>query len=350
MTNFRQYIPLGVFLLLLTVSFFVVKPLLMALFLSALLAFAFYPLHIFFSTKLKMNATFSAVIVSIIVLLLLLVPSILMVKAIVQESYVLFISVKQKLAVGLFQDCHNTFCQLLEAVGDDPAFAAELKDITKTVANTVVERGSDFLISIPRLALNLVVIIFTLFYLLKDGPALIRHINVLLSMQEHRYQFVLRRLKEILHGVIFGYLLIALLQGIVGGLGLFLFGVPSPLFWGVAMAFFALIPFLGTWIIWGPAATILFLNGLFANNPTGMAMGIGLFLYSFLFVASLDNLLRPKLMSRKAKIHPGVIFVGIMGGALAFGVLGVLLGPIILSAALVFIDCYFQKKPDVNTL
>ena len=138
--------------------------------------------------------------------------------------------------------------------------------------------------------------------------------------------------------------MVAIIQGLLGALGFFIFGVPLPLLWGVIMAFLALIPALGTGLVWFPASLILFLNGFFQGSDSLMIKGLLLLLYSITIVGTIDNILKPKLVGSKAKIHPLIIFVGIFGGLIFFGVWGVILGPLFLSMTSVFIELFISQK------
>ena len=110
------------------------------------------------------------------------------------------------------------------------------------------------------------------------------------------------------------------------------------------MAFFALIPAVGTGIIWVPASLFIFLDGIFQNSTLLILKGIGLFTYSFIFVSSIDNVLRPKIISEKTKVHTAIIMIGIFGGILLLGPLGVVLGPLILSLTIEAIKMYLGEK------
>jgi predicted PurR-regulated permease PerM len=342
MVEFKQYIPITLLVLLAVLSFFIIKPLLAALFLGALFAYAFNPLYKLL--RKKINKTISALIICVIVFIIIFVPGVYLIESLVRESYTLFTLVKQKMAVGIFRSCENQFCVLLEDLGSNSAVSSQVKILTKGTTEWIVAKGSAFLISLPRTLLNLFVIFFTMFYFLKDGPKLLNKISDILSMKQKKYSYVMGRLKDVLHGVIYGYLLVALIQGAFGALGFYMFGISSPLFWGLVMSFLALIPYLGTGVIWMPAALILFLDGFFSGNNVLTFKGVGLFLYGLIVISGSDNLLRPKLMGHKAKIHPAVILLGILGGALVFGMLGVFIGPIILSLTLILIDTFFYKK------
>jgi predicted PurR-regulated permease PerM len=337
--NYKSYIHIAFFSILVVLSFFVVRPFLPALFLGALMAYLSYPLYRWLRGKLN-NSTIVALIVCFGIILIILIPSIFFIKSLVQESYVIYILAKQKLAVGFFRGCENYFCNTLQGFGQDPLIGSRIQEIIQAGTNLIIKKGSDFLISLPKAIMNVFVIFFTMFYFLKDGKSFLTWFGEFMGEQKSKYALILKRLDEITHGVVFGYLFVSLIQGAVGALGFFVFGIPSPLFWGVVMAFLALVPYLGTGFIWAPAALILLLNGVFQDSTMGIVKGVGLFLYGLVVISGIDNILRPKLMSNKAKIHPAIILIGILGGIFFFGPLGVLVGPLVLSMTVVFIRVY----------
>lgn len=341
MVKFKEYIPILFLILLVVVSFFIIKPFLVAVLLGAILAYGVYPLYKLLLKRID-NKNMVALIVILLVLLILIVPSIFFLNTLIKESYVVYITVKQKLAVGLFEDCTHSLCRRVEDFSQNSEIQYQIQELTKKITSWVIEKGSSFLLSVPRIVLNLFVILFTSFYFMRDGPVFIEKVNTYLSMRQQRYQYIIKRLKEIVHGIIYGYFLIAFIQGSLGALGFFIFGVSSPLFWGLVMAFFSLIPFLGTGIVWVPASLMLLLNGLFQNSNWLVFKGLSLFIYSFIFVSSTDNFLRPKFVSEKAKIHPAILLVGFLGGIVVFGPLGVILGALILAVTVVVIESFFK--------
>ncbi len=341
--KFKEYVPFVLVGILVVLSFLLVKPLLTAILVGGLLAYVCYRLYVFVLSKIK-NKTASALIVCFAVLLIVVTVGGFLVNTLISESYSLFVLGKQKLATGIFQDCSGSLCQKIENIAQDPEITFHIQQILKASTNWVIEKGSEMLLSLPWLILNLFVVFFTMFYFLKDGEEFLRKSNEFLSMQQRKYDFILQRLKEIIHGVVYGYLVIALLQGTIGAFGFWIFGIPSPVFWGVAMTVLSLIPFLGTGVVWVPASALLLLDGIFSGSTVLIARGIGLSAYSLFFVSSLDNVFRPKIVGKKAKVHPAIILLGIFGGLLYFGPLGVLFGPLILSMAYVLVNVYILQK------
>jgi predicted PurR-regulated permease PerM len=328
--KYRSYVPVALFVLLVALSLLILRPLLLAIFMGALLAYAFHPLYKWVLKKIG-KPTVSSFLVCFLVLLIVVVPAGLLIKLLIQQSAFIYTAVRERLATGLFTQCNSNLCIMISDFSQSELVSQHLKEIVAAATDTLIEKGSAFLVNLPRLIVNLFVVFFTLFYFLKDGETLLQKLHSYFQIHQKNYAFILKRIHEIIHGIVYGYLLIAIIQGVLGALGFYLFGIPSPLFWGVMMGFFALIPAIGTGIIWVPASLILLLDGVFQDSTSLILKGIGLFVYSFIFVGSIDNILRPKLIGDKAKVHTAVIMLGIFGGLFFLGPLGVILGPLILS-------------------
>ncbi|HLC89285.1 MAG TPA: AI-2E family transporter [Candidatus Nanoarchaeia archaeon] len=337
--NYQRYIPLVLFILLVVLAFFLIRPFLLTLFLSALLAYLFYPLYTFIFKKSK-NRTLSALIICVLVMLIIVLPATFLIKTLVEESYVLYIGAKQKLSGELFANCDHYLCQSLTTFIQDPEINYRAQELIRAVTNFIIDKGSEFLLSVPRILINLVVLFFTLFYLLVDGQTFLNEVGHHLGIGKQRYTLLLERLKEVIGGVVFGYLFVAIIQGMLGALGFFIFGISSPILWGVIMALLALIPVVGTGLVWIPASAILVLDGMFQNSNSLIFKGVALFVYCLIFVGSLDNIIRPKLMSGRAKIHPVFILLGSLGGLFLFGPLGIIFGPLVLSLVVVLVELY----------
>jgi len=311
----------------------------MAIFLGALLAYLFYPIY-----KRMPKKSFSAVAVCVLALLLIIIPIFFFFKTLVAESYVLFILVKQKLSTGLFTDCQHSVCEWAQGVVNNPQVSYQIQSMAKSLTTWLFQKSSDLLISIPKLVVNLFVIFFTMFYFLRDGNKVISNFNKYLNMHKKKYSIVLKRFKEITHGVIFGYLLIAFIQAIFAMVGFLLFGISSPFFWGAIVGLLALIPIVGSTLIWLPAAIFIILTGISQNSNLLIFKGVGLAVYFIVTVSATDNFMRPIVMGNRAKAHPTVIMLGIFGGIYMFGMLGVLIGPLVLSLAVVLAEIYLGPE------
>jgi predicted PurR-regulated permease PerM len=171
------------------------------------------------------------------------------------------------------------------------------------------------------------------FFLLRDGRRLqaeLRHLSPFSAAQEG---LILDHLGRTVKAVLQAMVVVPLAQGFMASVGFWIFGVPSPVVWGVAVTFAALVPILGSPLGWVPACAYLF---LYASTW----QGVGMLLFGIVVISGIDNVIKPLLLQGAADIHPLLGFLSILGGILAFGVLGLLVGPVILSLVLSALRIY----------
>lgn len=181
--------------------------------------------------------------------------------------------------------------------------------------------------------LKMVLLVITLFFIYKDGAYFMQRCWQLLEFSPQLQARIVDTVGRVLRAVMYGVILTCMVQGTLGGLAFWAVGLPSPLLFGTLMAFCAPIPFVGTALIWLPGATYLLTQG---QTTTGIA----LILWGALVVSSIDNVLRPLFISTNAKLPILLIVFGVLGGFLAFGLSGVVAGPLVLAVVLVFLDAY----------
>src|SRR4030067_1668199 len=138
-----------------------------------------------------------------------------------------------------------------------------------------------------------------------------------------------------IYATIYGGIVVAIVQGLLGGLIFWILGLSSPILWGTAMAFLSFIPVGGTALIWAPTSLVFIIQGNFLK-------GIILLLFGALVISMVDNFLRPKLISSKTKIHPLLLFFSVLGGIQAFGMIGLVAGPLIATLCITLIEIYTQ--------
>jgi predicted PurR-regulated permease PerM len=180
---------------------------------------------------------------------------------------------------------------------------------------------------------NLFVTLFVMFYLFLDGEALVKRIRYLSPLRQDYEDLLVSRFVLIARATVKGTLLIGLAQGTLGALTLLVFGIKSWLLWGVVMIILAVIPMVGAWLVLIPAA----LFQLFSGN---VWMGIAILASSTLVVSNVDNLLRPRLVGKDAKLHDLLIFFSTLGGIAIFGIMGFIIGPVLAALVMTIIDIY----------
>jgi predicted PurR-regulated permease PerM len=182
-------------------------------------------------------------------------------------------------------------------------------------------------------AFELALFLFMLFFLLRDGGRLQAELRQVSPFSEAQETQIFDHLGKTVKGVLQAMVVVPLAQGFMAALGFWLFGVPSPVPWGVAVVFAAMVPILGSPLGWVPACIYLFLYG-------ATWQWVGMVLFGIVVISGIDNVIKPLLLKGAADIHPMLGFLSILGGILAFGFFGFLVGPVILSLVLSALRIY----------
>jgi predicted PurR-regulated permease PerM len=193
----------------------------------------------------------------------------------------------------------------------------------KRVLEGVMSSGGSFVLGALGTLVSFALMLFVLFFVLRDGPRFAQQMVMLLPIESRRRTRLWEHLRDVTSAVFVGIGLTALVQGVLLGTGFWIAGLPSPLLFGVLGALFALVPFVGTTIIWAPGAIYLATQGEYGYASFLAIWGI-------LVVSSVDNFLRPFLISGRAEVPTLAVFIGVMGGLAAFGFVGLFVGPIVL--------------------
>jgi predicted PurR-regulated permease PerM len=186
---------------------------------------------------------------------------------------------------------------------------------------------------VTHAALDLGLFLLMLFFLLRDWGRLRAELRPVSPFSEEQERQIFDHLERTIKGALQAVVVVPVVQGILAGIGFMMFGVPSPFVWGTAVILAATVPLVGSPLGWLPAVGYLLLKG-----QTGPA--VGLLIYSTVVVSGIDNLIKPMLLAGSARIHPLLGFLSILGGVLAFGVFGFLIGPVVLSLVLSAIRIY----------
>lgn len=203
---------------------------------------------------------------------------------------------------------------------------------SKVFGQYLITRGAGILSNLASIIMRFFIMVFLLYYLLKDGPEMLEKVKYLSPLQTDQEEKIFNKIKSVSRSALLGTFLTAFAQGFAGGIGLAITGIPG-FFWGAMMGFASLIPVIGTAIVWVPASVYLFIVG-----KSGWA--IFLIIWSVVVVGSLDNFLRPFLMKGEAGMSPFFVFLAIIGGIQVFGLIGILYGPLILGLCAVLIYIY----------
>ncbi len=348
----KQYLYLVnfiIFALAVLLLFKIVKPLITIFLTSVLITYITFPLYKRICKRIKYN--FLAIILTIfIIVLIALLPLSYMVFKITQETLDFYVSLSGNIAQGtlLGFTCEREdsyVCQFIDSMeGFSATTLAELgfgEYLQEGVAN-MLRYSANYLVKIPGAVIAIALSLFISYFLFRDGESIMRRFVNWLPFNKKTVSKFIGQFQKITYIIVFAQLFVAVMQGVVGGIGFLIFGMPLPLFWGVVMAFLSLMPTFGAAMVWVPASLFLALSGYFTQEYITAAKGIGLFVYGLFVISTIDNILRVKLIHAKAEVHPIVVIAGVIGGAKLFGLLGIFLGPIIVSLLIT----YFESMKD----
>jgi len=186
------------------------------------------------------------------------------------------------------------------------------------------------------IGMQLLITLFVLYFLLRDRREALRSLRELLPLSDRESDAMLRRISDTIRATVFGTVVVAIAQGALGGLMFWLLGLPGALLWGVVMAILALVPVLGAFVVWVPAALFLAIEGSWGKALLLTGWGT-------IVVGLIDNLLYPILVGNKLRMHTAAVFFAIVGGLAVFGAAGVILGPVILAVTLGLVDVWKSR-------
>jgi len=327
----------GVLLLLIYLVFRIYEPFLAALGWAAILVIFFYPMH----KRLlrRFSATKAAVLSTLVVTFLLIVPAILVTSLFIREAFSVSRGVEHTLQVQQAPMLAKSWSWLAHHVpGLDPN-ADVLEILAQGVqkqAGFLAQRLGAILRNIAAFLFDLFVMIFAMFYFFRDADQIIRGVRSILPFDAEHRQTLMTQTRDLISASVTTSLILAAVQGIIGGIGFVLVDLPAPLFWGVAMAFFSLVPVVGSGLIFVPAALWLGLTGHWGRAILLLAICAGV-------SAIVDNVLRPLLLGGRSELSALVIFISVLGGVGLFGMLGLVLGPVLVATAAGVLAVYVER-------
>ena len=324
----KKLIVLGFILALVVLSLVTIWPIVISILTGLILAYIFTPVYTRVLGVVK-EKNISAIIIVLLLLFLLFLPAWFLFPVISRQIFDAYVYSQSLDLTSIFQ-------KLLSSQVSKDALVV-ITNFVSHSTNFIFTSLSNILLDLPNILLQLVVILFVFFFGMRDGEKLKEYIKGISPFSKQLEDSLSEQFKGITKSVIFGHVVIGILQGILTGIGLFIAGVPNMLMLTVIAVFAAIIPILGAWLVWIPVVIYLF-----ASGHTGPA--IFLLLYCGILVSWVDNILRPYIVSRRTNLSSGIVFVGMIGGLISFGVMGLVLGPLILAYLIVIADAFREKK------
>jgi len=350
--GYQQYVKALIFILLAVLSFLIIQPFLVPIISGIFLAYIFHPFYKWVNKLIK-KKWIAALLVAIVLVLIVSIPAIFLINAISKEAFTAYMVTKQTISssklANLQCDDDSLLCRTIvsgKRIFDDVNAQEYLDQSIKSIFSSIREGTIDFLIRLPSRILDFFIIIFVMFYIFIDGK---RISDVLWNyvMIKKKYKLRLKQqINDVTYGVIYGSIITASIQGVLAGIGYALFGLTNPLLWGLLTAIAALLPFIGTSIIWVPMSIYLILSGVISSIPSLIGKGLGLFLYGVIIISSIDNIIKPKLIGERGNVHPILVLIGVFGGLKLFSIIGIILGPLILAITLTIIKLWHEETKE----
>lgn len=319
------------------------QPFIEVLLWAIVLVIVFYPVHQRIEARLG-SSSWSAIISCLLVIFTILVPLTLITYAVVKEltGFAQNLQANVESLLDPNSPTVGRYLRWLEQYVDikdlrSPGFIAErLKNLGGSLAN----RTLGFVGGLLGIVIEVFFVIFTMYYLFRDGDRLRAALRFSLPLEGAKANEIIERTREVISASVYGVLVIATIQGALGGFIFFALGLPSPLLWGVVMMFFSMIPMAGAFIVWVPAALYLMITGQWVKAIILIAFGT-------FVIGMVDNFLRPKLVGERTRLHELLIFFSVLGGLQVFGVLGLVLGPAVVAITLALLDVVRQAGAGV---
>ncbi len=315
-------------------SYLVLKSQLAYILAGIILAFVSYPVYKFIK-KIVRNHTLSAFIVILMLLSLIVVPAIYAGKVLYVQSANIISKVGE---IDLNKlDVTDLELTLQKYTGQNIDIKQKIRESIVGVAEVITRSSISFAGKLANFALGIFIMFFIIFYLYNDGEGFVRELKALIPMKKEHKEYLFEEMGKVTKAVLVGILLTAIIQGLIAALGFYLFGYPNALFWGLLCAILYIIPIVGPFLIFIPM-------GIYSLSVGDYFSGIGILLYGIIILNNTDNFIRPKLVSMQTKIHPAIILIGLIGGLYMMGLVGLFIGPLILSLFLALLEVYANKS------
>lgn len=335
-SSFRKIITTIILVLLIVLSFLIVKPILISIIIGLILVFIFAPVYDWLNKYIKIKII-SMILILFFIVTIIFLPLWFLTPILIKQAFSIFQAAQN---IDFITPIKGVFPSLFASEQFSVEIGNILTSFTAKLTQSVLDSLTKFILNFPTFILQITVVLFTFFFALRDKDKLMEYVKSLFPFSKEVEEKLLKYTSGITSSLIYGQFFIGIIQGLTLGIGLFIFGVPNALFFTILAMIAGVLPIVGTAVIYIPAVIYFFMSG-----DTVSAWGILVF---GIISSSVDNFLRPMIVSRKTKINSGILLISMIGGLLFFGVLGLLLGPLIISYLLILLELYRRRaKPQL---
>lgn len=338
--SFQGYFFLFILVFFGIISFLLIVPYLYYIIGGILLVYISYPLYEKINEITGLE-TLSSILVIILLIIVAVTPTIYLTQEVISQGN----QVLESIGTGTVTIIDTDFIEnIIHQI------TGEVIDIDPIIEDAFSQAGSIFsselpaiLVTVIDIAIGLFITAVTMYYLFKDGEDLFIYLKDVIPLKKDLIERLIKEIDRMSEAILLGHFLTAVIQGGIAGLGLFVVGISNVLFWTSIMIVLAIIPIVGSFLVWGPAGLYLI---FIKSDPLS---GVLLLIYGGLVVGLSDNFLRAYFVGHRSHIHPLVVIIGVIGGIPLFGVLGVILGPLLLGFFTTLLRVYREDfSKDIN--
>lgn len=318
---------------------------------GGILALMFHPLYARLTRRIK-SSNLAASIACVVVFFVIIGPALYLLTALVGEASDAYTRINDAYQSGELKNYIMRVAPFFESIKSrifsaypDLAnidFDSVIKDIIGTVTKAIGAKATTVVANITKTVFQFFLALFSMFFFFRDGEKIINFLKRLTPLNDDQTGVTFSYLKDVVEGAMYGGLLMALIQGALGGTLFAIMGIGSAVFWGAVMAFLALLPVLGPFLIYIPAGIILIIGG-------SAIKGIVLIIIGTVVVSQIDNFVRPLLFKGKTQMHTLLLFFSLTGGIYLFGLVGMVLGPLITAVFMMILRIFEMKiQPEIS--
>ncbi|MCF7786917.1 MAG: AI-2E family transporter [Prosthecobacter sp.] len=313
------------------------EPFLPALTWAIALSVLFTPFQKWLESKLS-HPGLSAMIAVVVIAFIVVVPVVFVGQNLVGQAAQGAQLIETKVASGEWRraiDAQPRLAPVAEKIERE----LDLPGMVKSLATWFSTKAGAFVSGSMIQVVSFGLIFYLLFFFLRDRRGVLASLHHLSPLSREETETLFLRVRDTIRATVYGTLVVSLIQGLLGGLMFWWLGLPAPLLWGMVMAILSVVPMLGAFVVWTPAALFLALEGSWGK-------ALILILWGMLVVGTVDNLLRPVLVANLLKLHTVLAFISVVGGLMLFGPAGLILGPVVLTITTVLLETWRSRSDD----
>ena len=340
LTTNRFYTATSIFLILVLgyLSYSILKPFLSAIAWAVVFSIIFYPVYVFILRYVKFKFIGSMATL-LLIILITIGPATSLSIILANEVRELIVSMNEGALDSMREGLNESkIIIFIERIGS--YIGMERIDVGNVLIENIKKIGSAFANSLPtgitniaHVFIDFILMLFTVFFLLKDGPGFLLKVKNYLPFGEKDKERLISKIKDMIISTVYGGVVVALIQGLLGGIAFYFLGIKMPVLWGAAISIMSFLPFLGAFSVWGPMSGYLFFQGNYAK-------GAILFLFGALVISMVDNILKPIIISGRTKMPTLIVFFSVLGGIKLFGLIGFIMGPLVLAVFISVFELY----------